>query len=113
MALEDDYHTYRDTIATAIAMLCPRAEVETAALDDLGKQMMCFDPQVVVCSRPNTVKPGTRIAWVQLSLDPTRPTKICVGGRYSEQTNFTLKLLLEVIDEAEQLTQTPGEHVGC
>jgi F420-dependent methylenetetrahydromethanopterin dehydrogenase len=113
VALEDEYRTYRDTIATAIAVLRPRAKVETATLDDLGKQMKCFDPQVVVCSRPNTVKPGTRTAWVQLSLDPTRPTKICVGGRYSELTSPTLELLLKVIDETEQLTQRQGEHVGC
>ena len=66
-------------IAAAIAVLRPQAEVETSGLDTLGERVRRFHPQVVICSRPNTVAPGGRLAWVELPLGPTQPTKIWVG----------------------------------
>ena len=113
IAFEDEYRIYRDTIAAAIRILCPRAEVETAGLDEIGERIARFDPHVVVCSRPNTVDQGGRLAWVQLPMNPTRPTKVCAGGRYSELTNPTLEVLLRVIEETERLVQTKGARVGC
>ena len=113
MALEDEYRIYRDMIAAAIAVLRPQSEVETTGLDDLGEQVRRFDPQVVVCSHPNTVDPGGRLAWVELPLDPTRPTKICVGGCYSELSSPALEVLLGVIEETEKLVQTEEFRAGC
>jgi hypothetical protein len=113
VALEDEYRVYRDMIAAGIAVLHPHAEVETFGLDDLGEQVRRFDPQVVVCSHPNAVDPGGRLAWVELPLDPTRPTKICIGGRYSELSSPALEVLLKVIEETEKLEQTEGKRVGC
>ena len=100
-------------IAAAIGVLHPHAEAETTGLDDLGEELRRFDPQVVVCSHPNTVEPGGRLAWVELPLDPTRPTKICIGGRYSELSSPALEVLLGVIEETEKLEQTEGERAGC
>jgi hypothetical protein len=75
-----------------------------------------LDPHLLVCSRPNTVDPGGRPAWVELPTDPTRPARVCVGGRYSERTNPSLEVLLGVVDEVEeQLTRTEGGDLllGC
>jgi F420-dependent methylenetetrahydromethanopterin dehydrogenase len=113
VALEVDYRAYRDVIAAAIRVLRPHAEIETTTLDTLGEEVERFDPDLVICSRPNTVDPGGRVAWVELSLDPTRPSKICVGGRYSESTNPTLEALLAVIDEVEELIQTNNHLRRC
>jgi hypothetical protein len=113
VAFEDDYRAYRDMIATAIWMLRPHVEVETAGLERLGEHIERFDPELVICTRPNTVDPGGRPAWVELSLHPTQPTKVCVGGRYSERTNLTLDGLLAVIDEVEELIRTNGALGGC
>jgi hypothetical protein len=113
IALEDEYRIYREMIAAAIAVLRPQSEVETTGLDELGERMKRFDPQVVVCSHPNTVEPGGRLAWVELSLDPTRPTKVCVGGRYSEFSSPTLEALLGVIEQTEELEQTHQDRAGC
>jgi hypothetical protein len=33
------------------------------------------------------------------------PTRVCIGGRYSEQNNPSLEALLAVIDEVERLIQ--------
>jgi hypothetical protein len=113
VAFEEDYRAYRDVLAAAIRILRPQAEVENASLESLGERIEHFDPELVVCSRPNTVDPGGRIAWVELSIDPTRPSKVCVGGRYSESTNPTLEVLLAVIDEVEELIQTNTDLKGC
>jgi hypothetical protein len=113
VAIDEVYRTYQGVIASAIRVLRPHIEVETATLDALGEAVERFDPELVICSRPNTVDPGGRMAWVELSVDPTRPSKICVGGRYSESTNPTLEALLTVIDEVEELVQTNNHFRRC
>jgi hypothetical protein len=82
-------------------------------LDTLEEAVERFDPELVICSRPNFVDPGGRIAWVELSIESTRATKICVGGRYWEPTNPTLEVLLTVIDEVEELIQTNDDQRNC
>jgi hypothetical protein len=114
LAFEDDYRAYRGVIAAAIQILRPQAEVvETAGLEALREEIERFDPQLVICSRPNTVDPGGRPAWVELPMDPLRPTRVCVGGRYSERTTPTLDMLLGVINEVEELIRTNEELGGC
>ncbi len=103
VALEDDYRAYRELIAAGIRVLRPNAEVATSALDALEEEIARLDPHVVVCSLPANMGPGDRVAWVELSIDPTQPTIICVGGRYSDVRNPVFEVLLGVIDEAERL----------
>jgi hypothetical protein len=116
VAFENEYRAYREVIAAAIRVLRPCAQVETAGLDALAEEVERLDPHLLLCSRPNTVDPGGRPAWVELPTDPTRPARVCVGGRYSERTNPTLEVLLGVVDEVEeQLTRTEGGDLllGC
>jgi F420-dependent methylenetetrahydromethanopterin dehydrogenase len=117
IAFENEYRAYREAIAAAIRVLRPRAQVESAGLDALAQEVERLDPHLVVCSRPNTVEPGSRPAWVELPLDPTRAARVCVGGRYSERTNPTLEVLVGVVDAVEeQLTRTEGGGdllLGC
>jgi hypothetical protein len=112
VALEDEYRTYGKMIAAAISILRPRIEVETTGLDALEEQIARFDPQAVICSRPNTIiDPGGRPTRIELSLllNPVQPSKVCIGGRYVERSNPMLETLLEVIDEAEkELIQMKG-----
>jgi hypothetical protein len=101
-------------IAASIRILRPHTEVETASsLEALGEAVERFEPEVVICTRPNIVDPGGRIGWVELSVESTRPSKVCVGGRYRESTNPTLEVLLAVIDEAEELIRTGSDRKGC
>ena len=113
VAFEDDYRSYREVIAAGICVLRPRTEVETAPMEELEERIERFDPQLVVCNRPNTLASRRCAAWVELPLDPTRPTKICVAERYSERINPPISVLLAVIDEVEQLLLTNDDFEGC
>jgi hypothetical protein len=114
VALEDEYRTHRKMIAAAILILRPCIEVETTGLDALEKQIARFDPQLVICSRLNTIYPDGRPTRIELSLhpDPTQPTRICIGGRYFERSNPALETILGVIDEADrELIQMKGVDI--
>ena len=99
MAFEDNYHVYRDTIAAAFRILRPETEVKSTTLEELEEELERFDPEVVICSGHEEVELCSRLAWIELSVDPTMSTKISVGGRHFERTNPTVEELLEVIDE--------------
>jgi hypothetical protein len=114
VALEDDYRTYREMIAAVIQVFRPQMEVTTSGLDALEEVIARLDPHVVVCNLPATMGPGDRVAWVELSIDPTQPTVICVGGRYSEVRNPVFEVLLGVIDEVERLVDEENSSTrGC
>ena len=99
MAFEESYRTYRETIAAALRVLRPGTEVKSTTLEELEGELESFDPEVVICSGHKEVELGTRLAWIELSVDPTMPTKISVGGRHFERSNPTVEELLEVIEE--------------
>jgi hypothetical protein len=102
VAFEDEYRTYRDVIAAAIRVSRPHIEVATAGVGGLAEEISRFDPQVVICSRPNTSDPSGEIAWVEISLDRVEPAKVYIAGRYSERSSLpALEMLLAVVDEAE------------
>ena len=111
--MEPVYFAYQGVIAASIRILRPHTEVETTTLNRLREEVERFDPELVICSRPNTADPGGRIAWIELSIDSARPSKFCVGGRYWESTNPTLEVLLTVIDEVEELNRTNNHLKRC
>ncbi len=99
VAIEDDYRVYRETIAAGLRILRPHAEVKDAPLEALEEELERFDPQVVICGGHADVEPDDRLIWIELSLDPTQPTKISIYGRHLERTNPTVEELLKAIDE--------------
>ena len=109
MAIEDDYRAYRETIAAGLLILRPHAEVKNASLERLEEELERFDPQVVICGGHESVEPDGRSAWIELSLDPTRPTMISVGSCSLELTNPGVEELLEVIDEL-RVIPNPAEE---
>lgn len=102
VAIEDGYRAYRGVLAAGIEALRPSVEVATAPLCALDEEISRFDPQVIVCSRPCAADPGDGRAWVELSLDPTRPSKVRRDGGCLELENPTLESLLKVVDEVER-----------
>jgi hypothetical protein len=59
--------------------LRPQAETKSVGLEALEAEIERFEPQVVICSGHKAVDSDERLAWIELSLDPTSPTKISVG----------------------------------
>jgi F420-dependent methylenetetrahydromethanopterin dehydrogenase len=114
VAFEDEYLAYREVIAAAIRVLRSGAQVQSTNLEALAQEVERTDPHVVICSRPNTVDPARRPAWVVLPTDPTRPARICIGGRYSERANPTVEVLLGIVDEVEEQLAEGGDLLlGC
>ncbi len=101
VALEDDYRAYRETIAAVLRILRPDAKVESTSKEAFKEDLERFDPQVVICSGPKYLESNGNRTWIELSLDPTQPTKINVGGRYLERTNPSVRELLETVGAFE------------
>jgi hypothetical protein len=84
--------------------------VETVRPEALAEEVDRFHPRVVISSRSRIASLNRVLVWVELSLDPTRPTKIHVGGRCTEIINPTLERLLTIIDELEQSTRMNDDN---
>jgi hypothetical protein len=113
LAFEEEYRVYRDVTVGVIRVLRPHVEVSIAVLEELGERIEAFDPHLVICARTNSTDPDGRAAWIELSVDPLQPTKICVGGHRSEQTNPSVEALIAVLDEAEALVEAGEDPGGC
>lgn len=106
VAFEDEYRAYQGTLAAAIRILRPDAEVVAAELERIDEVAKRFGPDLVIGSPlKDTDLDGVR-AWIELSLDPAQLTKVNVDGKYSEMINPTLDKLLVIFEEVAQLTQT-------
>jgi hypothetical protein len=90
-------------IAVGIHALRPHTEVTSVGLAEFEVELARLDPAVVISSVAARAGFGERVAWVELSLDPARPSMVCVGGRNSELSNPGLDVLLKIVDEAERL----------
>jgi hypothetical protein len=104
ISFEDGFHAYRDTIAAAIRIVRPNAEVVTVEPVDIRETVKRIRPDVVIGS-PLTMADVEGVpAWVDLSLDPAKPSRVNVNGCYSETVNPTLDKLLVVMDEVVPLS---------
>lgn len=113
ISYEDSYHLYADALQRALSGLRTGAEVAACSLGSLGRRVESFDPNLVVSSRPNTVDPGVRVAWCELSPEPDEPSEAWFGGRRWQRPNPTLEELLSFVDEVEALLRREREPRGC
>jgi hypothetical protein len=110
VSFEDDHRVYRDVIAAGIKILRPHTEVETAGPDTLEEATTRLEPEMVICGRPSAANSNGGPAWIEISLDPLRPSNISVDGRRWESTNPTLEELLGIIDDTP--SNIRGERRG-
>jgi hypothetical protein len=113
IAYQEDYRVYRETIQSAIQRFRPHMKVDVVHLDSLEAEVRRLDPHLVICSQSNTVDLGGRTAWVHLSRSPDEPSEICVCGRRSTIKNPSLKDLLAISDETEELLRRGRDLRGC
>jgi hypothetical protein len=104
VAFEEVRFAYSRAIARAIRELRQGLEVRSIVLEELERDLVHFDPHVVVCSRPNDTHPSTRGAWVHIPSDDgmeddERLARICLDGEHWRTDGPPLRELLEVLDE--------------
>ena len=107
VAFEDVRSSYSRVIARAIRELRPGLGVRSIVLEELERELVRFDPHVVVCSRANGTHPSTRGAWVQIPSDDCleddeRLARICLDGEHWRTDGPPLSELLEVLDETHE-----------
>ena len=113
IAYEECHHIYSDAVEDLLRRCRPYILVMNVPLEELEDQLERFVPHLVVCSESNTVAFGGVAAWIELSPEPTAPSKFCVGGQHSEAINPRLAELLVVVDEAEKLVRRGTKLAGC
>jgi hypothetical protein len=104
LSFEKEYRVYGQAIAAAIRQFRPDVEVAVVNGEDLEEEAERFDPQLVITSPPvpeNLV--DERLAYIELSPEPDRPSRFRVGERHWEITNPTLGQILPVIEETKRL----------
>ena len=106
VAFEDEFRAYQGTLAAAIRILRPEAEVMTAEPEKISWVAKRFLPDIVIGSPYKDTDLEGVSAWIELSLDPAQVTKVNVDGQYSEIANPTLDKLLAIIEEVALLTRT-------
>jgi hypothetical protein len=104
LSFEKEYRMYGQAIAAAIRQFRPDVEVAVVNGEDLEEEAERFDPQLVITSPPvpeNLV--DERLARIELSPEPDRPSRFRVGERHWEITNPTLGQILPVFEETKRL----------
>lgn len=88
-------------------MLRPHVKAQPISLDALANEIGSYKPHLVISSKPKTAVPSKVPAWVELSLDHSRPTKVCVGEHSREYSvPLALETLLDIVDDVERSIQT-------
>ena len=106
VAFDEAYRVYGETIADAIRHSHPSLEAQAIDYAALEEVVHRCDPHLVICSPPVPHNPiSTREAWVELSLDTERPSRIRLGEQRWETLNPSLEELLSVVDEVEKLSE--------
>lgn len=113
MSYEESHLSYRDVVAEVIRELRPQTEVRTVYLRALEDEIDRVDPHLVICSRPNSIDPGGRAAWITLAPEPDAVSEACVAGRRRVLDNPGLEVLLEVVDETAEMVRTRRLPGGC
>ena len=87
--------------------------MEDSGLGALAERVARFDPHLVIASAPSAAGAGKRFAWIELSPEPDRPSRICVGGRSAGALNPSIEDLVFVAEEAEGLIGEGGCPRAC
>ena len=105
VCFENNYRAYQDTLATAIRILRPDAQIITVGPEEVGATAKRFGPHVVIGNPIKVADVENVPAWVELSLDPTRSSRVNVKGHHSEIVNPTLDKLMMIIEKVAPTSQ--------
>ena len=97
--------SYRDVIGSAIQHLRPHIEVLIVEPEELVEEVARLDPELVICSIPNSRVGSSRHSWVEFRPYEETVSKVSVGSKNWELENVRFEDLLSVIDQTEKLVQ--------
>jgi hypothetical protein len=104
VAVEDAYRAYGDAIVRVIRSAYPHLEVMAVAdQGDLQAQLARSDPHLLISigqAVPLASRQG-RLSWIELSVDPNKPSLIYLDGKRREPLNPSLGELLDVVEHTE------------
>jgi hypothetical protein len=116
LAFEEAYRVYMSAMEAAIRQFRPEVEVRAAAAADaeqLEAEVERFEPHLVICSPPVPENPvEDRIARIELSSEPSEPSRFRVGKRAWESVNPTLGEILPVIEETKKLLRSTSQEAA-
>lgn len=104
VAFESTFRAYQEALAVAIRILHPDAEVMTIEPGKISVEVGRLDPDLVIASSVDEVDLGGVPAWVELSLDPSRPSRVKLNDDYSEMVNPTLDKLLDILESVTRVS---------
>jgi hypothetical protein len=110
VAFEDVRSGYSDIFARAIGLQRPGLDVRSSSSTTLERDLVSFDPHVVICNRPPKGRyPSTRRgAWVHIPTDDglkddERLARIYLDGEHWKTTDGPpLPVLVEVLAERHE-----------
>ena len=113
LAYEDTHRAYRLVICQAIKAERPHLEVRSAGVGMIGKELTRFEPHVVICSRSSRDYPGSRAAWLELPVEPSQWSDVCLGGDHEKDLNPGISKVLSFLDEVEERLRMGTLNEGC
>jgi hypothetical protein len=105
VSFEEEYHSYRDVIASSILTLRPHIEVSLVEPHALQEEVARICPHLVISSsRPSTTTHVRGVlAWLRLPTGDRRSAELWHGEERSEVGEAGLEALLGIVDETERL----------
>jgi hypothetical protein len=109
ITFEDSHRVYGQAIAEAIRAARSDAEVRLTEPAAFEVEAEGFDPHLVISSWTLSSNPGGgRVGWIELSTEPSCPSKISIGEQSWETTNPSLEKVLAVVERIEMLAASRG-----
>jgi hypothetical protein len=104
VSFEEEYHSYRDVIASSILTLRPHIEVSLVEPHALQEEVARIRPHLVISSsRPSAAHVCGILAWLRLPTGDHRSAELWHGEEISEVGEAGLEALLGIVDETERL----------
>jgi len=99
LAIEEEHRIYCEAIGRYLQIERPDLEVRMTGPCRMYSELRRFGPQIVLYAGPPTPVPDLLPCWIELSIEPCRPTVLRAGKVRKEVLNPSLSGLLALIDE--------------
>lgn len=96
---------YRQVVAAALPRLRPGMRVVEVEPDDLDREIVALEPNLVICSRLTEAVETRAPAWILLYPEAERRAVISLDGTRVERDDIDLDAFVDVVDRAHRLVR--------